>query len=281
MYPILISGFADEISSDFITQLKSLKQLGISYIALRSINGKNILDFTYEEFKKDVYPYLVEYDIHVSSIGSPIGKVKIDDEKNKMDQLKKFHELIKIMELVKTRYVRVFSLFVEDHSDASFSKVVQFFKELLRAAQGKNVVILHENEKDIYGDQAIYCKKIMKTLNHPQLKFAFDTANFVQVGDDAMEAYLLLKEDIEYMHIKDAIKTTSENVLIGQGNGYVKEITQNIINSGYKGFFTLEPHLADFAYLNKLEINKSGRAKNSKPFEVFQATLEVFLKFIP
>ena len=39
---IKISGFADEISQDFETQLKTVTELGMHYISLRSADGKNV-----------------------------------------------------------------------------------------------------------------------------------------------------------------------------------------------------------------------------------------------
>ena len=42
---IKISGFSDEISSDLEQQILSVQQLGINYICLRGVEGKNIGEF--------------------------------------------------------------------------------------------------------------------------------------------------------------------------------------------------------------------------------------------
>ena len=76
----MISGFSDEISSEFDTQLEVVSNLGMHYISLRGIDGKNIGDYTVEEIKETVLPRLQKWGIGVSSIGSPIGKVFINDE---------------------------------------------------------------------------------------------------------------------------------------------------------------------------------------------------------
>ena len=77
---IHISGFSDEISSDFDTQLKTVKNLGMSYISIRGVNEKNFSEYSIDELNEYIKPKLDEYNIKVSSIGSPIGKVFIDDE---------------------------------------------------------------------------------------------------------------------------------------------------------------------------------------------------------
>ena len=77
---ILISGFADEISSDFDAQLKTVTELGMQYISLRSADGKGIADYSVEEVRSLILPRLESARVKVSSIGSPIGKVGIADE---------------------------------------------------------------------------------------------------------------------------------------------------------------------------------------------------------
>ena len=74
-------------------------------------------------------------------------------------------------------------------------------------------------------------------------KAIFDFANFVQCGEDTQECYDLLKDEIVYIHIKDAVSTDSQNVVCGTGEGKIPEILAQAIDSGYKGFLTLEPHL--------------------------------------
>ena len=75
MKDIYISGFADEISSSFDEQLKTVRELGMQYISLRSADKKGIADFTVEEVKTDLLPRLQAAGVGVSSLGSPIGKV--------------------------------------------------------------------------------------------------------------------------------------------------------------------------------------------------------------
>ena len=69
-----ISGFTDEISSHLEQQLIEAGRTGISYLALRNIDGKNICSYTPGEIKRTVLPLLKKYKMRVSSLGSPLGK---------------------------------------------------------------------------------------------------------------------------------------------------------------------------------------------------------------
>ena len=80
MEHILISGFADEISPDFDEQLRVVTSLGMEYISLRTADGKGIADYTAEEVEEKLLPRLREANLKVSSLGSPIGKINVDDQ---------------------------------------------------------------------------------------------------------------------------------------------------------------------------------------------------------
>lgn len=75
-----ISGFADEISQDFDQQLKTVTDLGMKYICIRSAEHKGIADYTPEEVRTVLLPKLQAAGVGVSSLGTAIGKVEVDDE---------------------------------------------------------------------------------------------------------------------------------------------------------------------------------------------------------
>lgn len=55
---IEISGFSDEISSDFDVQLETVHKLGMHYISLRGIDGYNISQLSIAKIKSNVLPKL-------------------------------------------------------------------------------------------------------------------------------------------------------------------------------------------------------------------------------
>ena len=73
---IHISGFSDEISSDFDTQLKTVKNLGMNYISIRGVNEKNFSEYSIDELNDYIKPKLDEYSIKVSNVGDLAGYAK-------------------------------------------------------------------------------------------------------------------------------------------------------------------------------------------------------------
>ncbi len=253
---LAISGFSDEISQDLDTQLSVVSGLGMHYISLRSVNGKNISEFDESDIKGIIFPKLQKWGIGISSIGSPVGKVFIDDEDGYEKQKVLLEKICRFAKLLDCKYIRIFSFYIpqNENADKYCDKVIYRLKEFVGIAEKHNVKLLHENEKDIFGDISRRCKIILEGVASPYFKAIFDFANFVQCGEDTQKCYELLKEEIVYFHIKDAISSDRQNVVCGTGEGKIFEILAQAISNGYTGFLTLEPHLVYFDALNDLEL---------------------------
>lgn len=271
MEKIIISGFSDEISPDFNKQLEVVRELGMNHISLRSADGKGIADYTAEEFAEKLLPRLDEAQVRISSMGSPIGKIPVDSEEDFEKQKTQLEEICRMCEMSGCRYIRIFSFYIPKDKNPDDYKdiVIKKMKEFEAIARKHEVILLHENEKDIYGDIGRRCKVIFDEIRSPYLKGAFDFANFVQCKEDTKECWEMLKEHIVYIHIKDAVYSDNENVLCGTGDGKIEELLkQAICDEGYEGFLTLEPHLVLFDTLASLEteeaekIIKANKAKD-------------------
>lgn len=253
---IMISGFSDEISSDFTKQLETVTKLGMHYISLRSADGKGIAEYTVEEVKEQLLPKLTSFGVKVSSLGSPIGKIGIEDEEGFQAQLLQLETLCKICRLLDCRYIRMFSFYIPkgENPENYREAVVAKLKKFVQTAQNHQVVFIHENEKEIYGETGRRCLELMEAVGNPHFRCAFDFANFVQCGENPADCWEQLKDYISYIHIKDAVSSNQENVVCGTGEGRIKELLKKAIyEEGYEGFLTLEPHLVLFDSLASLE----------------------------
>ena len=149
-----LSGFVDEISPDFTEQCRVASSLGLRYVELRSAWDVNILDLKPRQLAvmKDT---LADSDLQVSSIGSPIGKIFIDEPFP--PHLDRMRHAADVARHFGAPYVRVFSFFLRPDADpaAHRDEVIERMRALARVAEEADVVLLHENEKAIYGDDAI------------------------------------------------------------------------------------------------------------------------------
>ena len=250
-----ISGFSDEISKEIVTQFEVLKKLNIRYFEPRGIDGKNISTLNDEEVL-ELKAKMEQYGIKVSSIGSPIGKIKLTDSFE--EHFEVFKRVVKTAKMLDTKYIRMFSFFHEGGDEWTAeerAEVIARLKKMIAYAEEQDVILLHENEKAIYGDTADRCIDLMKELYGPHFKAVFDPANFVQCGQDTKYAYENLKNYIEYMHIKDALFEDGKVVPAGCGDGNVEYVLNALMENGYDGFLSLEPHLGSFEGLANLELD--------------------------
>lgn len=252
---IIISGFADEIDPKLDAQLEVVRRLGMDHICLRAADGRGVADYTPEEFQQQLLPRLKAAGVKLSSLGSPIGKIDIDDEAAYEKQLAQLDALCRICRMADCRYIRVFSFWMKDKNPADWTdEVLRKLQGFARIAEKYDVILIHENEKDIYGDTADRCRLILDKLASPHFKAAFDFANFVQCGEDTARCWELLKAYVVYIHIKDAVAGNNENVVCGTGDGKIPQLLARAIREeGYEGFLTLEPHLVLFDTLQSLE----------------------------
>ena len=249
-----ISGFSDEIAVEVDTQFQVLNKLGIRYFEPRGIDGKNISALSEDEVGA-LKEKMGAYGISVSSIGSPIGKVKLSESFEEHFEL--FKNVVKTANILNAKYIRMFSFYHdgEDWSEAERAEVLAHLKKMIDYAGEHEIVLLHENEKGIYGDTAKRCLDLMEELSCDHFKAVFDPANFVQCGQDTKEAYEMLKPYIAYMHIKDSRFADGRVVPAGVGDGNVEYILTDLFENGYDGFLSLEPHLGKFAGLKDLELD--------------------------
>lgn len=249
---ITISGFADEIDMNLDKQIEVITKLGINHIEMRGVNGKGLVEYPLEEVKA-IKKTLDEHDIHLSSVGSPIGKIKIEDDFEAHFEL--FRHTVEIAKIMEAPYIRMFSFFIDQEKDPADYRdaVMERMGRMVACAKEQGVTLLHENEKDIYGDIAPRCLDLMKEFYCDNFKAVFDFANFVQCKQDTLEAYEMLKPYIAYVHIKDAVWADGNVVPAGTGDGHVKEILGMLKAGGYQGYLSLEPHLAEFAGFSALE----------------------------
>ncbi|MBS6195695.1 MAG: sugar phosphate isomerase/epimerase [Clostridiales bacterium] len=253
-----ISGFSDEINQSIKVQTEVLEELGQQYLELRSADGINVADLTAEQ-AEELWRFLDGRGIQVSAIGSPIGKISITEDFE--EHFKKFCHVVSLAKIFHTPYIRMFSFFIPEGEEPEIyrEEVLKRTARMADYAKKHQVILLHENEKEIYGDTAERCLDLMKNFYGENFQCTFDFANFVQCGQDTMEAYQMLKPYIAYIHVKDALAENGEVVLPGDGDGNVKEILRMLEQEGFEGFLSLEPHLVNFAGLENLERDAKER----------------------
>ena len=246
-----INAFADEASKVFTEQIEAMKKNGVSGLEIRGVDGVNISKISKEK-AKEIKKMMDDNGLSVWSIGSPTGKIKItDDFAPHFDEFKHMLELADILGATKYRLFSFYGCEGGSFKDEVMEKLDRFCD----AAEGSGVLLCHENEKDIYGEKAKECLEIKKCV--PRLGVIFDPANYVQSGQDTLEAWKMLSPYVTYLHIKDALLDGSV-VPAGKGDGNVAYIMKEYMKNGGTQI-TIEPHLTVFDGFADLETDNTTK----------------------
>ncbi|TFD94791.1 sugar phosphate isomerase/epimerase [Cryobacterium lactosi] len=239
-----LSGFGDEIDPDPAVQVAVLKALGASHIEVRSAWDTNVVDLDDDQLTA-LADQLARAGMAVSAVASPIGKVDVALDADL--EVARLRRIIHVAQVLQTPNIRVFSFYrapgiaVESIRDDVLTRM----RLLADLAEKEGGVLLHENEKDIYGDTPERVLDLVESVGSPALRLAWDNANFVQVGVKPFtDGYAQLRPYLDYLQVKDAVAATGVVVPAGEGDGELVETLTALRDDGYVGFASLEPHLA-------------------------------------
>lgn len=219
---VIISGFADEGPTDkkAESQLTMLSALGLSYYSLRFTdvgNGvKNVMQLNRREVQR-LNKLHAQFGIRVSSIGSPIGKVKLfdidDGTSNSFVPFERYlkRQVARSIELAQafdTKLIRGFS-FYHPKGTAAEAHVDEATERLSRIAEAcaqAGVYFGLEVEANLVGQSGRLLQKLYRGVNDPHLCLIFDGGNLstqnMEVSQIIAE-YRAMREGIGWVHIKD------------------------------------------------------------------------------
>lgn len=267
---IKLSAFSDEAGSALEVQIEALRRNNIHLTELRSVGGKNVKDLSSAECYA-IAEKLDEAGIGVSAIGSPIGKVDISEDFEEYIQV--FVSMCNTAKIFSTDKMRVFSFF---NAYDNRELVIERMKRLVDIGAKYGIGLYHENEKKIYGDTV---ERILDLHdNVPGLRFVYDPANFLQVGEAADKTLPAIYPISDYFHIKDVVVETDQLVPAGQGDGRIPELISMI---DHDTVLTLEPHLKVFKGYSEIDGEKMNhRFEYKSGDEAFDAAATALKKLL-
>lgn len=219
---VLLSGFADEAANQktAVEQFAAFAALGLQYYSIRFIDVgtgvKNVMKLTQEEIRQ-VRRWQQEYGLSVSSIGSPIGKVKLqnidDGTTNVYIPFKKYlaedvRRACKVAHAFESRLIRGFSFYPPKGSDVRqyLAQAVDQLGQIAEVCQKEQLTFGLEVEANLVGQNGHLLAEIYRQVRHPALVLVFDAANILCQGytpAETFEQYQAMKPGIGWMHIKD------------------------------------------------------------------------------
>jgi len=256
-----LTGFADEAAKDLAGQIRATQDLGWRDIESRNIDGKNIHDLSDAEFDT-VCGQLADNGVRINCFGSAIANWGKPIDQPFDSSLAETRRAIPRMQRLGTKLVRIMSFAVRkdaagaDLPDQLEEERFRRVRELHRMFTDAGITPVHENCMNYGGMSWRHTLRLLE--NVPGLKLVFDTGNPVFTDDrsqpapypkqSAWEFYEHVREHVAYIHIKDGKWAAAANkpvfTHIGEGDGDVRRILADLLQRGYAGGISIEPHLA-------------------------------------
>ena len=266
--PFRFTGFTDEAERSLDGQISTLREVGWSAIELRLIDGKNICDFTDEEWKR-TWDRLQKEQIQVVGFGGQIGNWArpIDSDFSlDIDELKR---VAPRMRQAGTKFLRIMSYPNSESNPLSRSEwrneAVRRLKELAKIAEGEGIILGHENCSG-YGETPEGYLDLVEAVNSPALQLIFDTGNN-SLHDNNTEVtwdyYQKCREQITHVHIKCAKPGENGDDFV---TCYVDEdpvqerILKDLGATGYDGWLSIEPHIKAAIHAGQ-DVDDSGEGR--------------------
>ena len=278
-----LTGFTDEAADSIDEQIKVIKELGWSHLELRAVDGENAHNLAESDFE-NVRRRLEEAEISVSCLGSNIANWGTQIDAPFEETLEVVERAVDRAKRLHTPYVRIMSYAVRQGPDKEIledQKEEERFRRLrliTKKLLDNGLTPVHENCFNYGGMSWKHTLKLIEKV--PGLKLAYDTGNpglqydysynYEDTGElelqDPWTFYSKVKDHIEYVHIKDAVLDTEtgheEYYFPGEGAGEVRRIVKDLLDGGYEGGFSMEPHMAVVYHDSSVTSDKEQRYTN-------------------
>ncbi len=247
---LLLAGFADEAAKDLREQIAIHKQYGIQALEIRKADDVTIGQMNDKHFE-EVCRIVREEEYQICGFGSAIAnwaRPITTDFQIDVDELRRS---IPRMRKLNTNLIRVMSYPNDGLDELSWrNEVFRRLKELAHIAEEEDVIIGHENCDGWGAESPENLKILMQEIDSPALQVIFDTGNPVGHGgttDDVWNFYQAAKPWICHFHIKDCYPDEQNKIIHcypGEGLGDIRNIIIDLLKTGYRGYFSMEPHMA-------------------------------------
>lgn len=249
---MFLAGIADEAGASIERQIEAHRELGWRYIEIRNVDEKNLIDVDEAKFNQ-IAEKLDEAGIRVCCLASQIANWARKISGDFTLDVEELKRAIPRMHRLGTKYIRIMSYPNDNWSKSDWRKeAVKRLKKLARIAEDGQVILIHENCEGWGGQGPEEALDIIKAVNSPNLRFLLDTGNKPHGSGSPWDICQKVRDYILHVHIKEYKgKEADQFVFPGEGDCQVEKIIEDLLSSGYKGGFSIEPHMASVIHLGK------------------------------
>ncbi|MER5865538.1 sugar phosphate isomerase/epimerase family protein [Kitasatospora sp. NPDC002040] len=244
-------GIGDEAAPGLTEQLAIHAELGLGAIELRTVDGLGLHELT-EQRLAEVVAEVAASGLTVPAVDTPIGNWSTTVATDPESELAVLAGSARAAHALGSRWLRVMSYPNDGRPEAEWAaESLRRLAVLTREAERLDVVLLHENCQGWAGQGAAQTLRLLEHVDSPALRLVFDIGNGLAYGYEPVGYLSEVLPWVDHVHVKDGHRTPAGAVftLPGKGEIDVAACVGLLERSGYRGRYSLEPHVAHIPHL--------------------------------
>ncbi|GGL61528.1 hypothetical protein GCM10010129_01350 [Streptomyces fumigatiscleroticus] len=241
-----LAGIGDEAAAGLDGQITALARLGWSGLELRTVDGVAMADLAPGRLR-EIAGRLRAAGLRTVCLASRIGNWARPVTAPFRDDLAELDALADQCALLGCRYVRIMSYPGDGLPEAVWAgRVLDRVARLTARAERAGITLLHENCAGWAATDPARMLRLVHEAGSPALRLLFDTGNGLAHGYDARRVLRPILPYVAHVHVKDGVRGADGVAYTppGQGEARVADCLRTLLEGGYTGVFSLEPHLA-------------------------------------
>jgi sugar phosphate isomerase/epimerase len=252
---IEFGGLGDEAGIRLIDQISAHLVLGWQEIELRTVDGIALADIDDASFRT-LRLRLEDAGLRVTAISSRIGNWERPITNPFYQDTEELLRLAERMHELGSRYLRIMSYPNDGYSEVTWrAEALERISTLAEIAASQSIILVHENCSGWASESATRTLDMLRSIDSPALKLLFDIGNPVAYGYDGLAFLRRVLPWVVHVHVKDGITSPGGQVVStypGEGQAQVIPCLQLLLENGYRGIWSIEPHLHLIPHLRKV-----------------------------
>ncbi len=264
-----LSVITDEIDTDLERALQLVQEFPIERVELRTLWGTNLAEADDATLMR-ARQQLKQAGLGVCSLATPVFKADLfgTSEQGALHgasaaplehHFALLERCLQLARFFEAPLIRIFAFWrAGELTPEREDPIVAILERVLPQAERAGILLGLENEHSCQVGTGAELRRVLARLGSPYLRAVWDPGNAFVLGENAHEGYTAIQPWVVHIHIKDGVREPDGRVrwvIVGDGEvGYPQHLDQ-IAQSGYQGFLSLETH-ARVEGLSQAEVSR-------------------------
>jgi len=247
-----VCGIGDEAAAGGADQVLVHASLGLPGLELRTVDGRGLHELPWRRVR-GLAAAVAAAGLTVPVLDTSVGNWATTVATDLAAELDVLTGSARAAALFGCRRLRVMSYPNDGRPEPAWrAEALRRMRVLTRRAEDLGVRLLHENCHGWAGQSAARTLELVAAVDSPALRLLFDVGNGVAHGYDPLAFLRDVLPYVDHVHVKDGVREPGGEPVFGlpgDGQARLTECIALLERHGYRGWYSVEPHVALIPHL--------------------------------